>query len=692
MQSIQIDDNITLHHNKLSQTQLYYCTSINNNINSINPINIMLSKTTEDNIDKVIEMIKNKKDTKNVPYNIVDKYYIFSDSKQTKWDIDNDKLYKNYKKNYKPSQYNNIIPANLRLSENALYKMILNEITKINTNMSYPHYVVVNNDNIYDLSLRIVYKESKVEYFEINLMLSSSYPFIPPVVEYSKPKITVELLSSILNMDIWNINTWNYTIPLEWLICNLATTLEPYFIKNLQDDDKYNILDMKIMELHSLVCSNTCYNIQLPVVKNIKNKDASYWKSGTGYGHTDTEEWNISHYIDNNMIKNEKICNILNHIITHMDSMCNNILNNIIVKQFEEINLMIFNKETKKYMLYLQILNKLLPHMDIEMISDIVKNTINIVKDINNIITNESLLRTLKDDDIPAYLYFIDVINSCNSVVGTINKKTENVCESQINDNNKEEYIKMVEEYNYDTMELDKKHRYYANNKINIKPNTIVRLMSEFSTIQQALPKSWDSSILFRIIPSNMNMCSFMIVGPKDTPYHNGLFEFHAYFPDDYPKTVPQVLLHTTGNDTVRFNPNLYANGKVCLSLLGTWSGQAGESWMPDISTFIQVIISIQSLILVDEPYFNEPGYEREIGTDRGKKNSIDYNDNIRYETVRLGMIDMIKNKPPEYEDFITEHFRLKKEELLMTVSKWVDESKNRDRFNKLYDELKILL
>jgi baculoviral IAP repeat-containing protein 6 len=97
-------------------------------------------------------------------------------------------------------------------------------------------------------------------------------------------------------------------------------------------------------------------------------------------------------------------------------------------------------------------------------------------------------------------------------------------------------------------------------------------------------------------------------------------------------------------------------------------------------------------LILVDEPYFNEPGYEREIGTDRGKIKSIDYNDNIRYETVRLGMIDMIKNKPPEYEDFITEHFRLKKEEILDTVSKWVNESKNKERFNKLYDELISLL
>jgi hypothetical protein len=65
------------------------------------------------------------------------------------------------------------------------------------------------------------------------------------------------------------------------------------------------------------------------------------------------------------------------------------------------------------------------------------------------------------------------------------------------------------------------------------------------------------------------------------------------------------VLLRTTGGGRVRFNPNLYACGKVCLSLLGTWSGAQGESWNPDASSALQVLISIQSLILVDDPYFN---------------------------------------------------------------------------------------
>ena len=77
-----------------------------------------------------------------------------------------------------------------------------------------------------------------------------------------------------------------------------------------------------------------------------------------------------------------------------------------------------------------------------------------------------------------------------------------------------------------------------------------------------------------------------------------------------YPSKPPAVQLMTTGAGSVRFNPNLYDTGKVCLSLLGTWSG---PGWDPKVSTLLQVLVSIQSLILVPDPYFNEPGYERDM-------------------------------------------------------------------------------
>lgn len=61
-----------------------------------------------------------------------------------------------------------------------------------------------------------------------------------------------------------------------------------------------------------------------------------------------------------------------------------------------------------------------------------------------------------------------------------------------------------------------------------------------------------------------------MIAGPEGTPYANGLFEFDCFMPVEYPSTPPLVNLQTTGGGLVRFNPNLYNCGNVCLSLLGS--------------------------------------------------------------------------------------------------------------------------
>ena len=84
-----------------------------------------------------------------------------------------------------------------------------------------------------------------------------------------------------------------------------------------------------------------------------------------------------------------------------------------------------------------------------------------------------------------------------------------------------------------------------------------------------------------------------MIAGAEGTPYANGLFEYHVLLGSNYPTGPPKCNLHTTGHGDVRFNPNLYSNGKVCLSLLGTWRGNASENWDPKISNLLQLFLSI---------------------------------------------------------------------------------------------------
>ncbi|CAF1157152.1 unnamed protein product, partial [Didymodactylos carnosus] len=136
--------------------------------------------------------------------------------------------------------------------------------------------------------------------------------------------------------------------------------------------------------------------------------------------------------------------------------------------------------------------------------------------------------------------------------------------------------------------------------------------------------------------PDNITKIHALIVGPFDTPYEGGFFYFLIRCPPDYPIRSPRVRLMTTGNNTVRFNPNLYRNGKVCLSILGTWSG---PSWSP-AQCISSLLISIQSL-MSEKPYHNEPGFEHERTTGDSKL----YNEIIRHETLRVAVCEMLENE-----------------------------------------------
>merc|ERR1711871_1215185 len=149
----------------------------------------------------------------------------------------------------------------------------------------------------------------------------------------------------------------------------------------------------------------------------------------------------------------------------------------------------------------------------------------------------------------------------------------------------------------------------------------------ELKQLKKSLPIHFGSSIFLRVDQSRPYVMQAMITGPNKTPYDSGCFQFDIYCTNTYPKEPPKVNLQTTGGGSVRFNPNLYNCGKVCLSLPGTWQGDHGESWHPKTSTLLQVLMSIQALILVPDPFFNEPGFERNRGTPEGDRQSRHYNE-----------------------------------------------------------------
>lgn len=90
----------------------------------------------------------------------------------------------------------------------------------------------------------------------------------------------------------------------------------------------------------------------------------------------------------------------------------------------------------------------------------------------------------------------------------------------------------------------------------------------------------------------------------------------------------------------------MYNTGKVCLSLLNTWSGDKNEKWIPGTSTMLQVLVSIQGLILNPKPYFNEPGYAQMSGSVPGEKRSLQYNESTFILSLRTMMY--IIRRPPK--------------------------------------------
>lgn len=111
------------------------------------------------------------------------------------------------------------------------------------------------------------------------------------------------------------------------------------------------------------------------------------------------------------------------------------------------------------------------------------------------------------------------------------------------------------------------------------------------------------------------------------------MFHFDIRVPAEYPFKPPQVTLRTTDGGRVRFNPNLYATGRVCLSILGTWEGPAWSS----AESLSSVLLSIQSL-MCSKPYHNEPGFENV----RDAAAVSRYNEYVAYETLRVAVVGMI--------------------------------------------------
>ena len=187
-----------------------------------------------------------------------------------------------------------------------------------------------------------------------------------------------------------------------------------------------------------------------------------------------------------------------------------------------------------------------------------------------------------------------------------------------------------------------------------------------------------DLGIYVQFDEENMLRAKAMITGPKDSLYESGFLFFNIYFPNNYPYAPPDISY--VSRNKVRIHPNLYVGshssgfGKVCLSILGTWSGPKWTSIM-DITS---VLITIQSL-LDQNPLHHEPGQEKE----NGSVNNY-YNEIIRYETLNTLLIRNFIDPPDGFEifheDMIKENAKINKEKTSEEINSLIEKSGNVDK------------
>jgi len=178
-----------------------------------------------------------------------------------------------------------------------------------------------------------------------------------------------------------------------------------------------------------------------------------------------------------------------------------------------------------------------------------------------------------------------------------------------------------------------------SSENIVISKDTIQRLLRDVkSIIRNPLT---DNGIYYIHDDEDILKGYAMIVGPSETPYFGGFYFFEFSYPSDYPHSPPSVKYMTNG-DNIRFNPNLYTNGKVCISLLNTWRGEQWTSCQ-SIST---VLLNLCTLLCKD-PLLNEPGVSKE------HSDFNNYTKIIEYKNIEIAILRMItRNKSSFCENF----------------------------------------
>lgn len=204
------------------------------------------------------------------------------------------------------------------------------------------------------------------------------------------------------------------------------------------------------------------------------------------------------------------------------------------------------------------------------------------------------------------------------------------------------------------------------------------RIIIDIKDIQ----KSPIENICYVVNEDNILNGYALIIGPSNTPYEYGNFLFEFHFPKNYPYSPPKVI-YKSNDGTTRFNPNFYRSGKVCLSILNTWSG---EQWSA-CQTIRSVLITLQAT-LNEMPLLNEPGVSEETNM----ISILKYNKMIHFKSLEFTIlyymrhIDKIPIQDPDIIEAIQTHYEKHKTNILKSALELKLSHKQETLYVQMYD------
>jgi ubiquitin-protein ligase len=718
----------------LKKNSDYYIIISNNTdtfdwIDAINMYSINKKPSKDKLIEKIKTKLKNLNILQNLDINV--NQSVNTNGLETK----EMKIYKELERikklnNFTENDNINISGAKKLFNNSTIKDILTNEYIKIWEHNSDKISINIDN-NIYDWTIRFV--NNKIGNILMKITFNQTYfPYAPPQICFISPKLLDKLDYRISNCKIFKLNYWNPITNIGDIIDKISTILDKYALNDSFNNEKKinQNLYQKLLLLSSYITNeendeldeyfkmyyrtqNNNTNIDETLPKK-KNKKVSDKFNGTGYRSGEDNNWKIEDYENLQKTKEYELISILTGINNDIDKINKNELyntleNSLLIKFLSEslnnTTLLEMSKKFDLYKLCFNIIQNICIDTLIPLLFDTKYNLFNSIKKLYDLCNISAKIDKSDSNEIISNVMFLwSMYSPLQEMFNNItNKNIEKIIENKSDKSDKfdksdksdksDNYVNDMIKLRFDTSNIitSNYNKTYLSQLKSTKTsnNCMKRLSTEIPTLASELPIHQDASIFLRVDENNPRAMRALITGPPDTPYDSGIFIFDIYIPPNYPNDVPMVNFTNTGNK--RFNPNLYNCGKVCLSILGTYVGPTAsqtEKWNSS-STLYQVLISIQAQILVEKPYFNEPGYQNFYGTSEGEKKSEDYNKNIKLYTMQYAMYDLLNNNNfPEFKDIIDNHFKLKKNKIIDICTKWIQKSNNDVNYKNIGEKI----